>query len=184
MKQYYYLEGNQQLGPFSLEELRSKPIKPDTKVWTQGLPDWVSASTVPEINDWLSGPQPAQFSDPYPPNIPQQQPGYPSAQQPYQSQYGHQQPYGNAPLRPKNWLVESILVTLFCCLPFGIAGIINAANVDSRYANGDFAGAQRASNEAGKWTKIGLFVALGFWVLYMLLIFAGVVSGISRSSYY
>jgi len=28
---------------------------------------------------------------------------------------------------PKNWLVESILVTLFCCLPLGIAGIINAS---------------------------------------------------------
>ena len=31
---------------------------------------------------------------------------------------------------PKNWLVESILVTLFCCLPLGIAGIINASKVE------------------------------------------------------
>ena len=30
-------------------------------------------------------------------------------------------------VQPKTWLVESILVTLFCCLPFGIVGIVNAA---------------------------------------------------------
>lgn len=171
MKHYYYLEGNQQLGPFSLEELRSKPIQPNTKVWTQGLPDWVSANTVPEINAWFTD----QSSSAHPTSPP---PSYYSTQQPYQAPYGSQQPYGNAPARPKSWLVESILATLFCCLPFGIAGIINAANVDSRYANGDFAGAQRASDEAAKWTKVSFFVAIGIWVLYMLLIFAGILSGI------
>ncbi|MBK7946288.1 MAG: CD225/dispanin family protein [Flavobacteriales bacterium] len=47
--------------------------------------------------------------------------------------------------RPKNWLVESILVTLFCCLPFGIVGIINAASVNSKFDAGDIAGAETAS---------------------------------------
>ncbi len=37
-------------------------------------------------------------------------------------------PSNNHPRRypPKNHLVEAILVTLFCCLPFGIVGIVNA----------------------------------------------------------
>lgn len=70
--------------------------------------------------------------------------------------------------RPKNWLVESILVTVFCCLPFGIVGIVNAAGVNSRYDGGDFAGADRASKEAEKWTKIGFFVGLGGIVLYVI----------------
>lgn len=78
---------------------------------------------------------------------------------------------------PKNWLVESILVTLFCCLPLGIVGIVNAANVDSRYNRGDHDGAIRASNEAGKWTKIGFFVGLAFIVIYAILMFAGVFQG-------
>ena len=51
---------------------------------------------------------------------------------------------------PKTWLVESILATLFCCLPFGIAGIVNAAKVESRFFAGDTEGALRASQEAGK----------------------------------
>jgi hypothetical protein len=72
---------------------------------------------------------------------------------------------------PKNWLVESILVTIFCCLPFGIVGIINAANVNSRTAVGDYDGALRASKEAGKWTKIGFFVGIGVIVLYIIAVF-------------
>lgn len=32
---------------------------------------------------------------------------------------------------PKTWLVESILVTCFCCLPFGIVGIINATKIET-----------------------------------------------------
>lgn len=85
----------------------------------------------------------------------------------------------NAPQQPpKSWLIESILVTLFCCLPFGIVGIINASNVESRFYAGDVAGAQRASQEAGKWTKIGFWIGLGVIVVYFILILAGVGLGL------
>jgi hypothetical protein len=70
---------------------------------------------------------------------------------------------------PKNWLVESILVTLFCCLPFGIAGIVFASQVNSKYASGDYAGAVEASKNAGKWTKIGFWIGI---VVIALWIFA------------
>ncbi len=79
---------------------------------------------------------------------------------------------------PRNWLAESILVTIFCCLPFGIVGIINAANVNTRWAVGDYDGAQRASEEAARWTKIGFYVSLALWAAYILfyvLIFAGLI---------
>ena len=68
---------------------------------------------------------------------------------------------------PKNWLVESILVTILCCLP---VGIVNAANVNSRFSAGDIEGAERASKEAGKWTKIGFFVGIGVTVLYVIFV--------------
>lgn len=76
----------------------------------------------------------------------------------------NQTPIGS---QPKNWLVESILVTIFCCLPFGIVGIVNAAQVNSRYAAGDYDGANRASAEAGKWVKIGFGVGLAVIALYV-----------------
>ena len=92
----------------------------------------------------------------------------PQEQAPFGQQPFGQTPFGNQGPAPKNWLVESILVTLFCCLPFGIAGIVNAANVNSKYAMGDYAGAQAASAAAGKWTKIGFFVGIGVGILYIL----------------
>lgn len=75
------------------------------------------------------------------------------------------------PPPPKNWLVESILVTIFCCLPFGIVGIVNAAQVNSKYASGDYNGAANASKEAAKWTKLGLWIGVGIAVLYALAVF-------------
>ena len=92
--------------------------------------------------------------------------------------YGGQAPMGPP---PKNWLVESILVTLFCCLPLGIVGIINASKVNSLLAVGDYAGAQAASKEAGKWVKYGLIggaVVIAFYVLMMVLgVGAGMMNG-------
>ncbi len=70
---------------------------------------------------------------------------------------------------PKNWLVESILVTLFCCLPLGIAGIINASKVEGLFLAGDIAGANKAAADAKKWTMYGLFTGLTVIVLYVLL---------------
>lgn len=72
---------------------------------------------------------------------------------------------------PKNWLVESILVTIFCCLPFGIAGIVFASQVNSKFAAGDYEGASKSAKDAAKWTKIGFFAGLVVIVLYLLFFF-------------
>jgi hypothetical protein len=72
--------------------------------------------------------------------------------------------------RPKNWLVESILVLIFCCLPFGIVGLVYSTQVNAKYDAGDFNGAKDASDNAGKWTKIGFFTGLIVVVLYILVI--------------
>lgn len=87
------------------------------------------------------------------------------------------------PQQPKNWLAESILVTLLCCLPFGIVGIVNAASVSSKYASGDYEGSLRASQEAAKWTKIGFWVGIGVVALYILFfVVLGVGGFIAASS--
>lgn len=90
----------------------------------------------------------------------------------------------NKPACPKTWLAESILVTLFCCLPLGIVGIVYASKVSSLYANGKYDEAQHASAEAGKWTKIGGIIGIIGLVIssiiYILLI-AGVFASASMS---
>lgn len=65
--------------------------------------------------------------------------------------------------QPKTYLALSILVTLFCCLPFGIVSIVNAASVSSRWAAGDYDGAARASQQAKTWCTVSLIIGL-VWV--------------------
>ncbi|MEX1383511.1 CD225/dispanin family protein [Lutibacter sp.] len=74
--------------------------------------------------------------------------------------------------QPKNYLVESILVTIFCCLPFGIAGIVFASQVNSKYASGDYEGAKKASEDAKKWMNWGLIAGIIVVVLYLVFLFA------------
>jgi hypothetical protein len=81
-----------------------------------------------------------------------------------------------APPGPKgpfseNWLVEAILVTLLCCLPFGVVGIIFAAQVNTKQQAGDMEGAEKSRREAAKWTKLGFWIGIAQWVLIILFYF-------------
>lgn len=75
------------------------------------------------------------------------------------------------PLKPSNWLWQSIVATLLCCFPFGIVGIIYAIKVDTFYFNGRYEDAERMAQNAKRWTLlsiIGAFVYLVFWVFLMV----------------
>ena len=74
---------------------------------------------------------------------------------------------------PENYLVWAILSTVFCCLPFGIVSIVNAANVESKFNRGDYDGALDASKKAKKWAWISAISGFVFWFLYVILIFVG-----------
>jgi Interferon-induced transmembrane protein/zinc-ribbon domain len=58
----------------------------------------------------------------------------------------------------RSYLAESILVTLCCCLPLGIPAIVFAAQVNSKAAAGDVAGAMESARQARNWC-IGAFAA-------------------------
>jgi Interferon-induced transmembrane protein len=59
-----------------------------------------------------------------------------------------------------NYLVQAVLVTLCCCLPFGIVAIIKASEVNTLLAKGNYEGAAKASEEAKKWCWIGFVLGL------------------------
>ncbi len=73
--------------------------------------------------------------------------------------------------KPKNYLVESILVTIFCCLILGIIGIINASKVNSEYDAGNYEGALAASKQAKTWTLWGFIAGLVMWLGMLFLYF-------------
>lgn len=85
---------------------------------------------------------------------------------------------------PKNWLLQSILVTVLtflCCsnilgLPFGIAGIVNASSVESKFNRGDVEGAERAAKNAKKWTIVAGVLAIVSIVIYAILYALGIMA--------
>ena len=87
----------------------------------------------------------------------------------------HQPGYGPGPAIPRipNYLVQSILVTLCCCLPLGVVAIIFSAQVNSKLAAGDVGGAQEASNKAKMFALIGF--GIGLVIILLSFIFNGAV---------
>jgi hypothetical protein len=118
-----------------------EPSRPAGQGWT-GLPD------VP----WYS---------------PEEQPA-PSYQGPHQTSALR----ASVPLgyKPKSNLVYAILVTLFCCMPFGIVAIVYAAQVDTKWNVGDWRGAERASRAAKNWALAGVVGGLIGTLLYIFVI--------------
>ena len=49
MKKYYYSHNDQNLGPFSISELKEKNIYPETMIWYEGIDDWVRADSLKEL---------------------------------------------------------------------------------------------------------------------------------------
>ncbi|MBR3303989.1 MAG: CD225/dispanin family protein [Bacteroidales bacterium] len=79
-------------------------------------------------------------------------------------------------LPPKTYLVHSILATIFCCLPFGIVGIVYAAGVESAFYRGYHDLALQKSRRAKIWTIVAIIVGLIGGFLYLLLILGGAIA--------
>ena len=77
---------------------------------------------------------------------------------------------------PPNHLVWAILSTLFCCLPLGVASIVFSAQVNSKFAAGDVAGAHEASDKARKFALWATITGVVLLVLYFILLAVGLAS--------
>ena len=66
--------------------------------------------------------------------------------------------FQNKPCCPRTYLFPSILVTLFACIPAGVAGIVFATKVKNKYQQGDYDGALSLSNKAKISCIIGVSV--------------------------
>ncbi|MBK5195279.1 MAG: CD225/dispanin family protein [Proteiniphilum sp.] len=77
------------------------------------------------------------------------------------------------PLKPNNWLWQSIVATVLCCIPFGIAGIVYAAKVDSFYFNGQYEESERAAKKAKMWTSIAFAIGILYLILWIIMFSTG-----------
>ena len=102
-------------------------------------------------------------------------PGYP----PPPPSYPPQQPPGQA---PNNHLVWSILVTLFCCLPFGIVAIVKSSQVNGLWAQGRYAEAQASADSARKWVIWGAVIGVVAGIIYAIMAIAGGMANNSNAA--
>jgi len=58
------------------------------------------------------------------------------------------------------YLVQSILVTLFCCIPIGVVSIVYAAQVEGKLNAGDYHGAKFSSDKARMWCWVTFWIGL------------------------
>lgn len=79
---------------------------------------------------------------------------------------------------PQNYLVWAILATIFCCLPLGIVSIVFAAQVNSKWQSGDYAGARLASKNARLWALIALIAGIVMAGIFSIMTFVIGLSGI------
>ena len=86
------------------------------------------------------------------------------------SPFGVQQPPQPTIYEPINpHLVDAIIITLCCCLPFGIVGIVYAAMCKGQISVGNYELAKDYSKKANMWNMIGL--AIGLCMIALNLIF-------------
>ena len=176
--EWYYANNGQQAGPVSQDELadllRNGVIKSTDLVWNESMSEWAAIGTVPDFA--AARPQVAPTYTETPPSL--TPPPY-SSSVPAAPSYSD--PSGNP--APPNYLWQSIVVMLVCCLPLGIPALVFSTKVGPAHASGDHAAALDASKKAKLWCIIALVSGLVGIVLYVIfIVFAGVM-GASAEAY-
>lgn len=87
---------------------------------------------------------------------------------------------GDVQSPPENNLIWGILCTVLCCMPLGIYSIIKSTEVNKKWGQGDYEGAQQAADDAKKyatWGAIGGVIVIAIWIIFSVV--AGGMSALS-----
>lgn len=158
MKYYIHVNG-QQLGPFSLDQLRAQGITEDTPVWHEGMAQWGRAKDIPELYSIIAGYNPTPpFHQPTPQPTPYQQP--------------YQQPNSPCPNNHLTLAIISTVLTFMCCgvfgCVFGIIAIVSANNVEKYWRQGHYDEAERQASKAKTWGIISIILSVIGFILTIL----------------
>lgn len=161
MKQYYIIRNDQPAGPYTIEELATMGITPDTIVWAEDIVDWIPAYQVSELNSLFASTS-AQTPPPY------QEPSSQATEALRYDTIGPKARPSVPPPMPPTYLVWSILVTIFLCRIAGIVAIVYSIQVSSRYYAGNYEGAAYASRQARWWVRLPAFIYLGLFLVGLI----------------
>lgn len=74
------------------------------------------------------------------------------------------------------YIAPAILVTIFCCQPFGIVAIVYAAIAMGKNSSNEYDAAFEAAKKAKMWSWIGFGVGFAFIAIYVVLMMLGIVA--------
>jgi hypothetical protein len=61
MESYYFLDGENRRGPFSLDQLKTYLIAADTPIWIDSRNEWVPAAALEEVKVCVQWDLPAEY---------------------------------------------------------------------------------------------------------------------------
>lgn len=145
--EYWIIVNEERVGPLTIEELKEYDITEDTPIWYVGLDDWTQACQISELAQLLnSSDEEAQITDTEEVMLGNVLSSDVEEVEPTEE-------IEEKPLRPcpPSYLVWAVLVIILCCAPLGIPAIIYSSQVKTKYNNGDYSGARKASERAALW---------------------------------
>lgn len=167
---YFIAENGQQAGPFEPNELLLHGLTVNSLVWCEGMPNWTSASQVPELMSLFNRQtlNSAHVDTPIlnsgTPNHPYAQPQYYPSNMPEPQQFA------------KTWYTESIIVTILailCCfnpigLCAGIYSIIKANSAKNKAMTGDLMGSADEASSAKTWMIVSA-ITIAVWIIFLFI---------------
>lgn len=191
-KSYFIIENGKQSGPYVRGELVYHSIRPETYVWREGLDNWVTAGSLPELDDILINAASAEqnMRTPYEDPTPRQEYNFNGYGQPNRNGYGNygkpdsygrqgyrREPYYGEPIPHTNWQPWAIVATvagfLTTCIALilGIIAIVKANKANRYYSEGHAELGDQA-NSTAKTLVIISFVLIGISLLSTVYLFS------------
>ena len=162
--EWFYSQNGTQHGPVTEAELSAMiangTVASSDLAWHKEMNDWKPIHSLSILTPQSQNP----------PTVPIQASPYqtPVSQTPVAQSTVVQQHVANVP----NYLWQSIVVTVFCCLPFGVVAIVKASKVDTLVKAGDYNSAVESSNSAKTWC----WISFGVGLVINLLVFIAAIA--------
>lgn len=145
--EYWIIVNEERVGPLTIEALKEYDLKADTPVWYVGLEDWTPASEITELSQLFNTLESSEVEDiaeealTDATSVSETE----TIETIIEEEKKHLRPC------PPSYLVWAVLVVILCCAPLGIPAIIYSSQVKTKYNNGDYSGARKASDRAALW---------------------------------
>lgn len=171
MEKYWIIVEGRPQGPFTADQLKvRRDFTADLPVWTSRLTDWTTVGQLPELASLLSVTDGDEPSESEVGRFVEETVGQAPVAATQRAATGWIQPREeiDGEKRPSSYLGWNIAMTLCCCMPAGVVGIVFSSMVNQKWQRGDVEGARKASDNAAWCLILAIVLGLVGWPFQML----------------